>query len=213
VYKILTVLFVASTILPATNILYNFEDQPATSGNGALTSIVELAGGVTMTVTMQNNDHFDIANLSGSMPAASGWGNSSLSPFASDDLNAFVFTFSVPISSFSVQLGDFGGDIDSEVLHAYSGATGTGTLLASGTGNWGAQTLASNTPETDSVSAAGILSVTVIGGSASFPNSLYYDNVMISTSSTPEPGSILLTLAGIGALAGGSILRRRSART
>jgi hypothetical protein len=207
VYKILTTLFLASAFLPATTILYNFEDQPDTAGNGALTSITELSGGVTMTVTMQNNDHFDIQNV-----GVATWGSSTLSPFASDDTNAFVFTFSAPISSFSIQLGDFGGDSDSEVLNAYSGVNGTGSLLATGTGNWGTQNLSSNPPQTDSLAAAGILSVTVIGGSASFPNSLYYDNVMVNVNAAPEPGSIFLMLAGIGALAGGTILRRRSAR-
>jgi hypothetical protein len=51
-----------------------------------------------------------------------------------------------------------------------------------------------------------------IGGSPDFPNSLYYDNIMVTTSvsAVPEPSSVLLLLTGAGGFAG-MRLRRRSA--
>ena len=209
--RILFAFIITTGTMLATSVTYNFEDQPDTSG-GALTSITENSGGLTMTVTRQGGAVFDIANLSADIPSTTNWGHSTLSPFADTSANAFIFTFSKAISSFSVQLGDFDADFDTETLTAYSGANGTGSVLAVGTGTWGNGDISINPPGTDSVAANGIFSVLVIGGSPAFPNSLYYDNVTVNTSGTitPEPASVSLLLGGLGIA--GLALRRRLTR-
>jgi hypothetical protein len=194
-------------------VTFNFEGLAATSG-GFYTSLPITVDGVTMTVTRVGGNHFDIANLSGSIPSADGWGSSTLSPFFDTSNSAFIFTFSQPVSAFSIQLGDFDGDSDTQTGTAFSGANGTGSALGTFGGTWGLGNLGSgDPPQTNGISAAGILSVEFIGGSPSFPNSLYYDNVIVTTASTsavPEPGSIVLLLTGASGLAG-LRLRRRSA--
>lgn len=192
-------------------VTFNFEGIAATNDTGAFTSLSQTVDGVTMTVTRVGGNAFDIGNLSGLIPAGDGWGTSTLSPFFDASNSAFIFTFSQAVSTFSVQVGDFDADSDTQSGTAFSGANGTGTNLGTFGGTWGAGDISSDTPETDSISAAGIMSVVYIGGSADFPNSLYYDNIMVTTNAaTPEPGSILLLLTGAGGFAG-LRLRRRSA--
>jgi hypothetical protein len=202
--RALTLLLLSATILPATTILYNFEDRVATGSSGALTSLTESSSVLDLTVTRQSGTAFDIGNLSGSIPASYSWGHSTLSPFANTSAAAFIFTFSAPISSFSVQVGDFGVDYDTEILRAYTGARATGSVVATGTGVWGGQDLsAGDSPATDSVSGTAFLSVLVLGGSKGFPNSLYYDNIMVTPDPviTPEPASMVMSLAGVAAIA------------
>lgn len=203
-------LFAAMPVL-ADTVTFNFEGLADTGETGAYTSLSQTVNGVTMTITRVGGNAFDIANLSGTMPSSSGWGSSSLDPFVDTSNSAFIFSFSQPVSSFSVQIGDFGGDFDTESGTAYSGMSGTGTVLGTFSGTFGDGDLLTDPPVTDGISVAGIESVVYIGGSPEFPNSVYYDNIMVNTSSvTPEPSSILLLLTGLGS-AVGLRLRRRSA--
>jgi hypothetical protein len=185
-------------------VTFNFEGLTVTNDTGAYTSLSQTVGGVTMTVTRVGGNAFDLGNLSGLIPSADGWGSSTLSPFFDTSNSAFVFTFSEPVSAFSVQLGDFDGDSDSESGTAYSGANGTGTALGTFGGTWGLSNISGDPPETDSISDPGIMSVVFIGGSSGYPNSVYYDNIMVTTNvaATPEPSSILLLLSGVGGFAG-----------
>jgi hypothetical protein len=196
-------------------VTFNFEGLADTSDTGHYTSLSQTVDGITMTVTRVGGNHFDIINLSSSMPSADGWGSSSLSPFFDTSNSAFIFTFSQPVSAFSVQVGDFGADFDTQSGTAFSGANGTGTALGTFGGTWGDGDLGNGTgtlPETDSISAAGIGSIVFIGGSSVGPSSLFYDNIMVSTntSTTPEPSSVLLLLTGAAGFAGVR-LRRRTA--
>jgi len=193
----------------ADNVTFNFENHAATSGDGDLTTFSQTVNGVTMTVTRVGGNAFDLEDLSASTPS---WGSSSLSPFFDVSNSAFIFTFSQPVSAFSIQVGDFDGDSDTESGTAFSGPNGTGSALGTFTGAWGARDLGNgDLPETDSISTAGIESIVFIGGSSDFPNSLYYDNVMVTTNAstaTPEPGSLLLLLTGAGGIAGLRLRRR-----
>jgi hypothetical protein len=194
-------------------VTFSFEGLADTGGTGHYTSLSQTVNGVTMTVTRVGGNHFDISDLSSFMPSSDGWGSSSLSPFSDASNSAFIFTFSQTVSAFSVQVGDFDGDSDAQSGTAYSGANGTGSVLGTFGGMWGDGDLGGGTPpETDSISAAGIESIVFIGGSPDFPNSLYYDNIMVTTSvsAVPEPSSVLLLLTGAGGFAG-MRLRRRSA--
>ncbi|HEX8199283.1 MAG TPA: hypothetical protein VF590_02265 [Isosphaeraceae bacterium] len=183
-------------------ITYGFEDRPATSGSlshpGAASSFSVTVSDLTLTFTRPGST-FDIADTTtfgvGAFPAS--WGQRVLDPFSGDTSNTpFVVSFSAPATAtaFSVGFGDFAGDADTFTLQAYSGVNGTGTLLATATNMvYGTSSL----PVVGSVSltASGIRSIVMIGGSAAFPNSVYYDNLSVTTAdvaAVPEPS----TLAG-----------------
>lgn len=195
-------------------VTFNLEGNVATSVSGSYTSLSQTVDGVTMTVTRAGGTPFDIADLSSTVASSYGWGSSSLSSFYDTSNSPFVFTFSQPVSSFSVQLGDLDVDYDTQSGTAYSGPNGTGTALGTFGGTWGDGDLSlGDAPETDSISAAGIESVVFMGGSVAYPNSLYYDNITVTvpnTAATPEPGSLLLLLTGTGGLAGLRLRRRRA---
>lgn len=101
---------------------------------------------------------------------------------------------------------DYGGDFDTWSVTAFNGAGGTGTNL----GNTSDFSLG-DPPQTATLNRAGMLSVLVIGGSTDFPNSLYYDNVIVDTASNvPEPGTLLMIPSGLAMLV---LVRRRVAGT
>jgi len=210
---VVVALFVAATSAAHAE-LFDFEATASTStasGHpGAFTSLVELSGSLSATFTRQGGGAFDVVDSTG-FPAfgqffPASFGVHSLDPFADPGTpSAFIVNFSAPITSASLSFGDFGGDNDTMTLNAYSGLNGTGALLASSADAYGVQSF----PLFDTISAKadGIQSLVFIGGSASFPNSLYYDNLSVST---PEPGSLALLL-GIGVAATGLRWRRKKA--
>jgi len=203
--------------------IFNFENQtptynPATmlGPPGAFTSLSLTQDGITVTISRQNSAAFDLVNnptLSGQMPPS--WGNVSLDPFVDSTGGGFIFTFSQPVSNFSIQYGDFDGDSDKASLLAYSGLNATGSVLASSLDNYGKRSL----PLFDTISAstAGIESVLITGtssgtGVAEHPDqSIYFDNIVVgtATTSTPEPASLfLIAAAGIFAACGGVVKRK-----
>ena len=98
----------------------------------------------------------------------------SVSPFNQAQSSVpYILNFDYePPTGFSLDMGDLQTDVDTLSLKAYSGIHGTGTLLAS-------TTVTLPGPEfykRVSVQATGIRSVVFIGGSASNPNSVFYDN-------------------------------------
>ena len=214
----LALFLLTATSLFADTLTYNFENQLVQTSSispnshpGLLLSVTQTSGTVALVVTRQNADTFDLVDLSSYVPT---WGHYTLDPFHDETAaaDAFVFTFSQAIYSFSVQVGDFGLDSDTETLAAYSGAAGTGSLIASATGNWGTQDLSANPPQTDTISSATpFTSVLVTGGSVQDPNSLYFDNVVASTTPVPEPAPVLLLLPAAIALTWIGIRRARQA--
>jgi hypothetical protein len=210
---VLAALFVAATSAAHAE-LFDFESTASTStaaGHpGAFTSLVQLSGSLSVTFTRQGGGAFDVIDSTGfaafSQFFPASFGVHSLDPFTDPGTaSAFIANFSAPITSASLSFGDFGGDDDTMTLNAYSGLNGTGTLLASSVDAYGVQSF----PLFDTISAKadGIRSLVFIGGSAGFPNSLYYDNLSVST---PEPGSLALFL-GMGITATGLLRRRKKA--
>jgi hypothetical protein len=172
-----------------------------------LVSITETAAGLTATFSRPGNT-FAIADIS-SFGGPPSFGQRTLSPFNNTSNNAFLVNFSAGLSSLSLQAGDFDADADVITLQIFSGLNGTGTNLGSMSINYAASATFPNDVVTLALSSGvPILSATFIGGSPSFPNSIYFDNVV----ATPVPGPI----AGAGLpgliLAGGGLLgwwRRR----
>jgi hypothetical protein len=191
------------------SIIFDFENQTPTyypdtmpSPQGKLMSLQLTAAGLGLTVTRQNNLPFDLVydpQLS-AMQMPLSWGNVSLDPFYDTTVGGLIFTFSQPVSNFSIEYGDFNGDSDTATLSAFSGPNATGTLLASPvTDNYDDQSLP--VFDTLSASASGIDSV-LITGTSSTPSrnianhseiSLYFDNVAVDVASTPEPSSLALS--------------------
>lgn len=186
--------------------LFDFEGEVATgSSAGGYTTLSMVSGAQTLTFTRAGGTAFDVVENTGSQtgkPAS--WGMNSLSPFFNVSGGAFICDFAVGINSFSVDVGDYVPSDDDEVtLSAYSGAGGTGTFLGSIT-----DSIPGDSPTFDfraiSMSFGGspaAMSIVMSGGSANFPQSLFWDNISVST--VPEPTTF--AVLGLGALA----LRRK----
>ena len=186
----------------AADILYDFEefDADGVFDGGVLTTLDYVKDGVTMTLTRTAGERFDLWDaMDFGAPVPDSWGRNNLSPFfgqTTDDRFIADFNGAV-LSGFSYEFGDYGADFDDDViLEAYDGPNGTGTLIGSTTGTWGGDFSNGDDAGMLKVSVDGIRSVVFGGGSAGFPNSLFYDNLYAQ--GVPSPGAIaLLGLAGL----------------
>lgn len=182
---------------------FDFESVPDSGGHsaGGYTSLSMTSGSQTLVITRPSLAAFDVTDMSPGTPAS--WGHRTLSPFFSTGGGPFMLNFSIGISSFHVEVGDFlPSDDDTAYFSAYTGASGTGTLLG---------TFSATLPGSGSgflytsLSGGGspaAMSIVMGGGSSTFPDSLFWDNIHVT--SVPEPASI----AGFG-LAGLMLLARR----
>jgi hypothetical protein len=180
--------------IEAATILFDFEDQVATSGpsEGDLPFLVMSSLGLEVRLSRTSGAPFDIFDTSVSSRFPTGWGDRTLDPFADvahvDD--RWLLVFSQPIRSFSIQFGDFGGDDDSPVnLLAFDDPAGLGNLIDKDTAAWPE---GMGFPEfgTLNVSGAGIRSVlfwSEFVDAAIFPNSLLWDNLLLETETQPAP--------------------------
>lgn len=179
---------------------YNFEGETT----GLRTSTTETVGGVTLTLTRQGGASYDINDGASAAPS---FGNLSISPFNDTSANAFIADFSTGLSDISISYGDYNADSDTFTMSIFSGANGTGTNLGTVTYNYGLADISNgdSAVATSSLSSATpFLSAVFIGGSAGFPNSLYYDNIVVHTAgaaSVPEPTTWSMMLIGFGAIA------------
>jgi hypothetical protein len=203
------VMALAAPSLPAAaqNAFYDFEGFPGTAPpfGGIVLGLSTTDNGITMSITRPGSS-FDIVDNTalGQTGKPASWGDRSLAPFFDTGATPMLADFSLPIYSFSVEMGDYFADSDTLLsVEAYSGLGGTGALVGSATASYG--TNGFPTIITVGVTGPGAQSVKFIGGSVDFPNSLFYDNIKVST--VPEPGSLAMLFAGAAPF--GFYLRRR----
>lgn len=209
------------------------------------------SGGQPVTISRQNGARFDLVD--NTLPRQLGkdpeWGPSpediglpgiystSLDPFFDTTGSAMVFTFQNPISSFSILVGDFGGDGDAIVLHAYTGLNLQGTKVTPAAGaQFSLPNMGTNKAWTDTRitftapnGSPGFRSVSVIGGVGG-THTVFYDRLVYvdiegpgpgtglddvhnpgdyTSTTVPEPGIFTLAAAGLMGL----LLRRSTPRS
>lgn len=168
---------------PARTVFFGFEEFVPPPQ--AVSSLTATRDGIGMTISREDGVLFDIERFGPTVPRFNAQFHfNALSPFTGqpDDTSGsrFILDFSTPLSSVSVDMGEFGQDADQLQLLAYSGPGGTGQLLGQATATLpGGSTLFNF--DTLTVSGNGIQSVVMIGGVRPDFNSVYYDNITVTT--------------------------------
>ncbi len=210
---VLILLACLATPLEAGVITFDFEDQTATAlpRTGALTNLTLTQSGLTIEIS-RGGVPFDIVDNVGGQAKPPEFGQRSLDPFFILLPVPFIIDFSIPVTSFSVDMGDYGQDSDNLLLEAFAGLGGTGALLASDTDfllgggtAFSFKTLAVTSPTP-------FRSIRMIGGGVDLlnnliNNSVFYDN--LQASAVPEPSTFALWAIASVALAGYSLRRRQ----
>ena len=175
---------------------------------GSYSSLSQTDAGLTLVVTRSSSVALTVQDNLAFLPSFAfplTWDNRSLSPFAdptADDW--FVGNFSTAVNRVELEMTDFNADADDLVMDVWSGANGTGTLLASVTAFWGATETSPSYRGLgwNGLQSAPALSITFRGGNPTFPNSMFVDN--IAATAVPEPATMAALGLGVAAL-----LRRR----
>jgi len=169
------------------------------SWGGEITYTIDRLGVDNMT----HDGRFDFMDTSDWDPFPASWGTTCLDPFYNTEETYFRMRFATPITSFSIEAGDYGADDDTLRIFAYEGDDYDTAKVAESSAAYSGNialgeivvgSVSSNTP---------FKSVYFAGTSVSNFNSLYFDNVRVTP--VPEPASML-------ALAGALALLRRRAR-
>jgi PEP-CTERM motif len=204
---LVTLALIGGALVPAHAQTFDFESSTATftSGGtarpGSLTSLVVTEASNTLTVTRQGGTRFDIVLNTGSIqsgkPAA--WGNNSIDPFFATGNSGFIFSFSSPITDFSIDFGDYSlPDNDTLTITAFKDEAGAGA-------NLGSQVVSQNvifngfqTVSFSDLSGFQSFVATSVSSVNGQNNSLFFDNITVTTvaTSAPEPGTLALLAVG-----------------
>lgn len=169
---------------PAASVTFDFESEPAEEN---VTSMLLVKDGLALTIT-RSGITFRVGQRIGFPPS---WGTQALSPWDTQGSayrpEPFILDFSTPITSATIDMGDFGEDQEVLTVEAYSGLGKTGALL-----DTDSRTLIPVGKQFDfftlSVAANSIGSLAVVGGGQTYPNSVFYDNITVTP--VPEPTSL-----------------------
>jgi hypothetical protein len=211
------ILFMMSAAASAATIVFDFEDQPVDgSSDGSLTSLTMVKSGLTVEIMRSTEASFDVLNSTAiGFPNAYpiGWGSQALSPFVNETIaDFFIATFSLPVTSVSLETGDFGLDSpDVVVLEAFLNVGATGTKVDTDSASWVGD-LGLTGPGDPAIglsvnSTSGFRSVAFFGGTSGFPHSVFFDN-LTATTVIPEPSTALLLGFGLAGLATAGRKRR-----
>lgn len=188
-----------SGVTPAVAATVTFDFEELAVGTG-LTSITMTKSGITVDIYREGGATFGITNLISAATFPASWGQRTLDPFVGGTGNtAFIANISPGVQGVSLEMGDFGADTDTLLLQAYSGLNATGTLLGTATGVLPGGGISFSFLNL-STSGADIRSIRFIGGSPNFPNSVYYDNLQLTSTDMVIPEPTSLTLLGLGAI-------------
>ncbi|MEO1529136.1 MAG: hypothetical protein AAFX06_27260 [Planctomycetota bacterium] len=205
IFSLLIGCFVGVYSDASTSTVFDFESIAVPQGSPRVNFTNPLTitqDGFSMTISHENDVVFSVNALEGVPLFNAQFESQALSAF--NGLNgatmegAFILDFDQTLNGIAVEMGDFGDEIDDLVLQAFDGIGGTGNLLASDSGTLpqGGNTFGF---ETLSVNVDGIRSVRMIGGGTNFPNSVFYDNIVVTA--IPEPSACVLLLLGSTVLA------------
>lgn len=191
---------------------YNFEGTTATGNAGGYTSLTLTDNGLTATFSRGGTVRFDIRDISSFSGAPAGFGAATLSPFFDTQAVPFLLSFSQDVTGLTFQSGDFGADSDVLNAIAYENADGTGAVVDSVSLNYPSSSGFPGAILNPALTGT-FRSVVFIGGSTGFPNSMYYDNFVVTfTPGTAVPGPGALLLVGVGLLGLGLARRGSAAR-
>ena len=183
----------------AASFTFDFEDQPAEAINASqFTSLTLTSGTLQATITRPNSTPFSITDLSPSggclvACAPTEWGSRTLSPFAAESTNDyFLVEFSQAVAGVSIETGDRNVDADTATLELYSSVGLLGSTTQS-------QNSSASIPDnflTLSLSDNQVTSIRLYGGSSPNFNSLFWDNLKVTTVDAPSKVPAPLPLAG-----------------
>ncbi len=159
---------------------FDFEDTDVVSGQSPIVLSDDMSGQV-LSITQPGSSP-SIVDFSAASATIT-LGSRTLIP---GDGGALILNFTKAIEQFSVQAGDFGDDLDTFELIAYSGPDGTGDVVAT---NSGVQLppvgdLFSSQILELTASGAVIQSISLFGGSDA-TNSVAYDNIAVAVPLPP----------------------------
>lgn len=188
--------------------IFDFESEPETDD---LTELVLSQDGIEMTLSRTSGKTFDILDtdpfLGSAFEFPAGWGSRVMAPFTfQEEDDFFLANFDQEITEFFIEMGDFGADSDDIVVEAYSGLDATGNFLGSEIFSYGVDSIPNFAALGWSSTGENARSVLFRGGSPSFPNSVYMDNIQVNA--VPEPATMTAAALGLAALAA----RRRNRR-
>lgn len=215
--KLALVAVAFSAMASASNAFYTgFETVPGNPNpsGGTMTSLTIADVDMSITITRLGGTAFDVYSEGAPSYFDGPWRTQALTPFFVDNGSDFLINFSKPVTAFTVETGDFGGDSDTAQIFGYSGVDASGSLLATDSGNWGLGDFNVNavgtTPLKLSITSltAPMKSVVLRGGTTSIASSLFWDE--INAVAVPEPASMLALAAGVAGIMTRPRIQKRS---
>ncbi|MBC8137920.1 MAG: PEP-CTERM sorting domain-containing protein [Fibrella sp.] len=176
---------------------------------GAFTSLLLTGPTTSVSITRVGNQRFDlVSNTGDQIEKPPSYGNVSFDPFFTSN-GEILLNFSTGVTDVSLDFGDYGEDTDSLVLSAFNGPGLTGAFLGNSFASLPGNITSEFTTSTISFSALGIHSIRLSSGSSDgFLNSIFLDNIVVSSAVTvPEANTLALLCVALPVI--GTVAARR----